>query len=173
MELLAVTSTLRPHYVVVSQTAFRVFAAVFVRPPPSLTWCLCVVLLGVVPQTSCPIWCLHNREFESRGSGGLTKGTSPWTHQSPISTPPGFTADTFTDSSHHLTGGRGAPSGAGAAYSGTAGGYSYSRTAGLPGRTVQVPRYRYLSRCDPQHRLCAWCMQQHDSRADGRTPAPS
>ena len=33
---------------------FRVSAAVFVRPPPSLTWCLCVVLLGVVPQTSCP-----------------------------------------------------------------------------------------------------------------------
>ena len=36
---------------------FRVSAAVFVRPPPSLTWCLCVVLLGVVPQTSCPICC--------------------------------------------------------------------------------------------------------------------
>ena len=31
--------------------------AVFVRPPPSLTWCLCVVLLGAVPQTSCPICC--------------------------------------------------------------------------------------------------------------------
>ena len=29
----------------------------FVRPPPSLTWCLCVVLLGAVPHTSCPICC--------------------------------------------------------------------------------------------------------------------
>ena len=37
--------------------AFRIPAAVFVRPPPSLTWCLCVVWLGVVPQTSCPICC--------------------------------------------------------------------------------------------------------------------
>ena len=36
---------------------FRVPAAVFVRPPPSLTLCLCVVLLGAVPQTSCPICC--------------------------------------------------------------------------------------------------------------------
>ena len=36
---------------------FRVPDSVFERSLPSLTWCLCVVLLGAVPQTSCPICC--------------------------------------------------------------------------------------------------------------------
>jgi hypothetical protein len=59
---------------------FRVSAAVFVRPPPSLTWCLCVVWLGVVPQTSCPICCfcrvyiyIYVRADCAQARGGFTR----------------------------------------------------------------------------------------------------